>query len=100
MERVLDPRPGAINVPFVDVDGDGRLDLVVLLSQHHETVVAYLNDGEGGFEPKTIFEAPRPDWGSSGIEVTDLDGDGDPDVVLVSGDTLDTFVLKPHQGVY
>jgi hypothetical protein len=99
VERVLDARPGAINVPFVDLDRDGRLDIIVLLSQHFETVVAYLNDGKGWFEPKTIYEAPHPDWGSAGIEVVDLDADGDLDVLLVSGDTLDTNILKPHQGV-
>ena len=96
----LDPRVGAINVPIVDLDGDGRLDIVALLSQHHETVVAYLSDGDDWFVKRTIYEAPHPDWGTSGIEVVDLDRDGDKDVVLVCGDTLDTDTLHRHQGVY
>lgn len=98
----LDPRSGAINVPIVDLNGDGRLDIVALISQQFETVVAYLNDGEGwfDFEAKTIFAAGHPNWGSSGIEVVDLDADGDLDVILVNGDTLDDNVVKPFHGVH
>jgi hypothetical protein len=96
----LDPRPGAIHVPVVDLDRDGRLDVVVLLSQQFETVVAYLADGNGWFRSQVVYAAPHPDWGCSGIEVVDLDADGDLDVLLVAGDTADTMVLKPHHGVY
>ncbi len=97
---VLDPRPGAIHVPVVDLDGDGRLDVVAVLSQQFETVMAYLQRDDWDFEPRILFAAPHPDWGSAGIEVVDLDGDGDLDVVAVNGDTLDNSVLKPFHGVY
>ncbi len=99
LERTLDERPGAIDVVFTDVDADGRLDLVVLLSQHFESVIAFVNTGGGELSQRTIFQAPHPDWGSSGIEVADLDGDGDIDVAMVNGDTLDNSVVKPFHGV-
>jgi hypothetical protein len=44
--------------------------------------------------------APHPAYGSSGIEVTDLDGDGDFDVLLTNGDVLDRpYLLKPYHGI-
>ncbi len=97
--EVLDPRPGAIRVPFVDINGDGKLDIVTVLSQHHERVVAYLQNESGQFQLKELYVAPHPEWGYTGIEVVDLDRDGDIDILLTNGDTLDTSVLKPYQGI-
>jgi hypothetical protein len=97
--RTLDERTGAIHVPVTDLDGDGKLDFVALLSQHHETVVAFLGDGKGGFRQQTIDTAPHPAWGSSGIQLVDLDGDRDQDVLVTNGDMLDDYQLKPYHGV-
>jgi hypothetical protein len=96
---VVDSRPGTIHVPIADLNGDGRPDFVALISQHHETVVAFINQGHGRFESQVIFAADHPGWGSSGIDLADLDGDGDLDVVLSNGDTLDDLVLKPYHGI-
>jgi len=49
VRRELDPRTGAIRVPVADLNDDGRLDFVALIAQQHETVVAFLGDGRGGF---------------------------------------------------
>lgn len=95
----LDPRPGGIHVPIADLNGDGRPDFVALISQHHETVVAFLNVGWGLFEQRTIYAADHPNWGSNGIELLDFDGDGDLDVLFVNGDTLDDLVVKPYHGI-
>ena len=67
------------------------MDFVVLLAQEHETVLAYLNKGRGDFtfDQKAIYAAPHPNWGSSGIQLVDLDKDGDLDVLLTHGDTWD-----------
>jgi FG-GAP-like repeat len=95
----VDPRHGTIHVPTTDLNGDGRPDFVALISQEHETVVAFLNAGNYVFEPKVIFEAPHPAFGSSGIQLVDLDGDGDQDVVLTNGDSMDSQLLRPYHGV-
>jgi len=97
--RVLDTRAGAIDTIPADLDRDGRMDFVALLAQQHETVVAFLNRGGLSFEQRTIFEAPSPAWGSTGIDLVDIDGDGDLDVLMTNGASLDEFSVKPWHGV-
>ena len=96
---VVNPRHGGIHVPVADLDGDGRPDFVALISQEHEKVIAYLNDGHGRFLPRDIYAAPHPAFGSSGIQLVDLDGDGDQDVLMSNGDSLDSQMLRPYHGV-
>lgn len=97
--RVLDERHGATELAVADLNNDGRTDLVCLFSQEHEAVVAFLGDGRGGFTAETLYQGPHPLLGCCGIDVVDLDGDGDLDVVLANGDVLDQPVLKPYHGV-
>jgi mono/diheme cytochrome c family protein len=97
--KVIDARPGAIHVVPTDLDGDGKLDFVALLAQHYESVVAFLGDGKGGFRSQTLYAAPHPNWGSSGIQLADLDGDGDQDILATNGDMFDDDILKPYHGV-
>jgi hypothetical protein len=97
---VLDRRHGASHVCVTDLNADGRPDVVALLSQEHERVEAYLNEGNGQFQRQTIFAGPHPAYGCSGIQVVDLNGDGRPDVLLSNGDTLDPpLLVKPYHGV-
>jgi VCBS repeat protein len=98
-EHVVDPRTGAIHVIPVDLNHDGKMDFVALLAQEHETVVAYLNQGDFKFEQKVIYQAPHPNWGSTGIQLVDLDKDGDLDVLLTHGDTFDDGIVKPYHGI-
>jgi mono/diheme cytochrome c family protein len=97
--KAIDPRPGAIHVIPTDIDGDRKLDVVALLAQHHETVLAFLGDGKGGFRAQPLYTAPHPTWGSSGIQLTDLDGDGDLDILATNGDMFDDGLLKPYHGI-
>ncbi len=98
-EWVLDNRPGAIDTPVVDMDGDGQGDVVALMAQEIESVIVHLYRGPNSFERRVIFEGPHPGWGASGMEVVDVDGDGDLDVVVVNGDTTDASVVRPDHGV-
>jgi hypothetical protein len=97
--QVVDARHGTIHVPVEDLNRDGRPDFVALISQEHETVVAFLNEGSGRFRPETVFHAPHPSYGSSGIQLVDLDGDGDRDVLYTNGDVEPPLLLLPYHGV-
>jgi hypothetical protein len=99
--HIVDSRPGGIHIIPVDLNHDGKMDFVTLLAQEHETVLAYINKGTGdfSFERKVIYAAPHPNWGSSGIQLVDLDKDGDLDVLLTHGDTFDDGIVKPYHGI-
>jgi hypothetical protein len=99
--HVLDDRNGAIHVPVVPhgLTGSGKPDFVALISQEHETIVAFLNDGKGNFRKETIYTGPHPAYGSSGIQLVDLNGDGKIDVLYTNGDVLDSQELKPYHSI-
>jgi hypothetical protein len=100
--HVLDDRHGTIHVPVCDLNKDGKPDFVALISQEHETIVAFLNEGNGRFRKETIYTAPHPAYGSSGIQLVDLNGDGNLDVLYTNGDVLDipsSPLLKPYHGI-
>lgn len=89
VEHVLDDRPGAIHAYPFDADADGDLDIAVALSQESEEVLLFRNDGAGEFAREVIFAAGVMYYGLSGIELADLDMDGDTDILYTNGDTLD-----------
>jgi hypothetical protein len=98
--HVIDTRHGTIHVPVVDLNGDGKPDFIALISQEHETVVAFINEGGGKFSKKTLYTAPHPAWGSSGIQLVDMNGDGKVDVLYTNGDILDEpYLWKPYHGL-
>jgi len=98
LERI-DPRPGTINVPIFDLDGDKRPDFVALVSQEYEMIDAFINQGKGKFRRTTLWAGPGPSYGSSGIELVDMDRDGDIDILYTNGDMFDDSFLKPSHGV-
>jgi hypothetical protein len=91
--HVIVQRNGVSHVPVADFDGDGRTDVLVLISQEHEELLLLVGRGRGRFEPYPLFAGPHPMFGLSGCEVCDLDGDGDLDVLFANGDALDQ---DPH----
>jgi hypothetical protein len=97
--HMVDDRHGVIHVPVADLNGDGWPDFVALISQEHETVEVLENRRDGTFRATRIFEARNPAFGSSGIELVDLDADGDLDVLYSNGDSLDSALPKPYHGV-
>jgi hypothetical protein len=86
---------GPINVEPVDINKDGNMDLITLVSQEWEEIYLYLNDGKANFEMKLLFGSSNEDFGSSGIYLADMDQDGDEDILYTNGDAFDYI---PPQG--
>ena len=97
---VVDPRHGAIHVLVRDWNGDNKQDFIALFGQEHECVTLYLNQGDGKFLTKELYQGAHPGLGHSGLAQSDLDGDGDIDLLLTNGDVLDQpYLLKPYHCV-
>jgi hypothetical protein len=87
---------GAIHMPIVDIDQDGDLDMVALVSQEWEEIYVFENDGKANFTTKAIYGSTNEDFGSSGMSVADLDQDGDPDLLYTNGDAFDYLPPGPR----
>ncbi len=95
----IDSRPGTTTVPVWDINGDGRLDFLALVSQEYECVEAFFGQENGGFHCRTLWRAPDLTFGSSTISLADLDLDGDRDVLFANGDAFDNHYVPPWHGV-
>lgn len=92
-------QPGIIRVIVQDMNHDDKPDLIVLASQGNEGVYLMMNQGDLTFKTQQIIRLPSV-YGSSWIELTDMDHDGDLDIVLANGDNADySYALKPYHGV-
>ena len=65
-----------------DLDGDGDVDLVVANSRN-EPVALYLNEA-GAFVVSASVPSPRPGETMAGLELVDLDEDGDLDIYVAN----------------
>ena len=99
--HILQNLSGPINVEIVDVDKDGDLDILSLVSQEWEEIYCFVNDGKGIFQPELLWGSNNEDFGSSGIYISDVDMDGDQDILYTNGDAFDYIppVPRPWHGV-
>jgi hypothetical protein len=98
--HVLRAFPGAIKVYVDDYNHDGLPDIWALFAQGEEGIFLFTNKGNGKFEQRQVLRFP-PVYGSSSFELTDLNNDGNPDIIYTCGDNADySKVLKPYHGVY
>ena len=100
-EHVLQRLSGAINAVPADINADNRPDVVALISQEWEEIWAFINDGRGGFQPQMLWGSTNPDFGSSWMSMSDLDRDGDPDILYANGDAFEYAPpnSRPWQGI-
>ncbi|GAB3970796.1 hypothetical protein GCM10028806_19460 [Spirosoma terrae] len=98
-EHLLDSLPGARTVIIKDVNKDQWPDIIALLTQGDEQIAIYYNQRNGQFRKETILRFP-PVYGSSSVEMADIDRDGDDDLIYTNGDNADySIVLKPYHGL-
>ncbi|MEX2175231.1 MAG: VCBS repeat-containing protein, partial [Pirellulaceae bacterium] len=97
--ETIDDRPGTIHVPVHDFNADGRPDFAALVSQEYETVDLFMNAGGGRFARHNVWAGPDLTFGASGLELVDLDGDLDSDILLTNGDAFDNAYASPGHGV-
>lgn len=82
-------KSGTIHAIPADVDADGAIDIVALVSQEWEEIYCFFNDGVGNFTPRVLWGSTNQDYGSSGISLVDLDRNGDLDILYTNGDGFD-----------
>ncbi len=77
---------------FEDLDGDGDLDLFFSGNGFNiqEYTRIYLNDGSGIFTE--LANPSLPQFSDSGVDIADVDGDGDKDILISVRDLNDVFV--------
>ncbi|WP_341226872.1 FG-GAP-like repeat-containing protein [uncultured Arcticibacterium sp.] len=99
-QHILSNEPGARKLYYVDLDRDGKKDIVSLMTQGKEQVVLYKNLGKGRYKEKVLLSFP-PYHGSSYFVLKDMDADGDLDIVYTNGDNADlSIVFKYYHGVH
>jgi len=94
-EHTLIDRPGALVSRILDVDHDGKPDLVVLTAQGKEGVFLYRNQGAGEWAERALIEQP-PVWGYAYFELADFNHDGHLDLLTANGDRGD-FECPPKK---
>jgi hypothetical protein len=93
--------PGTIHAPVADLLGNGKPDIVALVSHTSEEIHAFWGDGEGNFRDQVIYGSTNKDFGLSGLTIADVNQDGRPDIVYTNGDGFDyaTPGSRPWHGV-
>jgi hypothetical protein len=85
---------GAFSLAINDFNGDGRPDIVTA-NQDTDSAVVFLNDGKGGYgEPRGNWIGEMPgsyNAPASGLMSVDVDGDGEPDLVLMEYPGADSY---------
>jgi hypothetical protein len=94
--HILQSLSGVVHTIPMDIDNDGDLDFVSLVSQEWEEIYVFENDGRGNFKSHLVWGSTNEDYGSSGIRLVDLNHDGLVDILYTNGDAFDYLPPRPR----
>ena len=98
-DQALLSSPGVTKIRVVDMDSDGLDDILVLIAQGDERLVLLRNRGNMQFDAEVLLRF-HPVFGSNDFDIRDMNGDGQPEILLVNGDNADySQVFKPYHGL-
>jgi hypothetical protein len=98
--HVLKSQAGTRNAIIRDYTKDGKPDILVLMAEAKEGVSLFINKGTGLFVEKPLLQFESV-WGSSYMEVADLNKDGFDDIIISNGDNADNSISKKaYHGVH
>jgi hypothetical protein len=87
--RIVSTLSGCVHTPVADFDRDGAPDFAALISQEWEEVHVFRNPGAATPRTNIAWGSTNEDYGSSGLEVADVNRDGKPDLIYTNGDGFD-----------
>ncbi len=98
-KKIILPLPGITKTEVVDINKDGKKDIVVLASQGREGIYILYQESNLDFRLEQVIQMGS-EYGSSWFELIDYNGDDHLDIVMVNGDNADYSIFpKPYHGV-
>ncbi len=96
---VISPQTGASKSQIIDLNRDGRLDIVALFAQGNEKVSVFYNQGSMEFREEVLLRS-HPLYGTLDFELANIDEDDELELIVANGDNADySVVFKPYHGL-
>ena len=99
MRYVISAQSGASKSQLIDLNEDGRLDIVALFAQGDEKISVFYNQGGLEFTEEVLIRS-HPLYGTLDFRLVNIDGDDTPELIVANGDNADySVVFKPYHGL-
>ena len=86
---------GGLDVATADLNGDGKLDVVVAVGDDNTLLWVFLGNGDGTLQPPVKYEVPGlTNW----VAIADFNGDGKPDLATNYTEALNSFSVLLGNG--